>query len=222
MPITYPTPKLVIFDCDGVLVDSELVTNEAMVASLKRYGLSMTVEQSMDHFVGGTMASVMSKSRAMGADLPDTWIDEVYAEMYARLEQGVNLVPGIPNLLERLAAEAIPFCVASNGSEAKMKITLGQNDLWNTFHPHAMFSAYSLGAAKPDPGLFLAAASHFDVQARDCLVVEDSESGALAAARAGMRCLGFAPHGTGARLAKHNAELFTDMAQVPALMGLDT
>ena len=149
MPLTYPTPKLVIFDCDGVLVDSEQVTNEVMVASLKRYGLTMTVEQSMDHFVGGTMASVMSKSRAMGADLPETWIDDVYAEMYARLEQGVDLVPGIPNLLDRLAAEAIPFCVASNGSEAKMKITLGQNGLWDRFHPHAMFSAHALGVAKP-------------------------------------------------------------------------
>ena len=178
---------LVIFDCDGVLVDSEPLANLVLIDNLAGYGLNVSLEDSHKMFVGGTMASVMSKSRAMGADLPETWIDDVYAEMYARLEQGVDLVPGIPNLLDRLAAEAIPFCVASNGSEAKMKITLGQNGLWDRFHPHAMFSAHALGVAKPDPGLFLAAASHFDVQARDCLVIEDSESGALAAARAGMR-----------------------------------
>ncbi len=220
MPVTYPTPKLVIFDCDGVLVDSEVVTNQVMVDSMARYGLTLTVERAMDLFVGGTMAGVMAKARDLGAALPDDWIAEIYAQMYERLNQGVDLVPGIPALLDRLRAEGIPFCVASNGHEDKMKITLGQNGLWEVFHPNAMFSAYSMGVAKPEPGLFLAAASHFDVQARDCLVLEDSENGAMAAARAGMRCLGFAPHGGGARLSRHNAEVFTDMTDVPRLIGL--
>lgn len=221
MLTTYPTPKLVIFDCDGVLVDSETASNQVLIENLARYGLVVSLEQSMDLFIGGTMVGVLDKARSMGAHLPDGWVDEIYGETYARLEVGADLVPGIPALLERLQAEGIPFCVASNGSEGKMKITLGQNGLWDLFHPHAMFSAHSLGVGKPEPDLFLAAASHFDVQARDCLVIEDSENGALAAARAGMRCLGYVAHGSGARLAKQNAELFTDMAQVPALIGLD-
>lgn len=222
MPKTNPTPQLVIFDCDGVLVDSEVVSNQVLVDNLARHGLVLTLEQSMAQFVGGTMDGVMHKARQMGAELPDNWIAEIYAETYARLEQGVALVPGIAALLARLDAEGIPACVASNGSEEKMRITLGQNGLWQRFHPQAMFSAHALGVAKPEPGLFLAAASHFGMQARDCLVIEDSPSGVTAAVRAGMRCLAYAPQGGGNHLAACGGEVFHDMAEVPALIGLAT
>ncbi|UWQ80018.1 HAD family phosphatase [Leisingera sp. S132] len=220
MPKTFPTPKLVIFDCDGVLVDSEPASNQALADNLSRHGLPLTVEQSMAHFVGGTMAGVMEKARSLGADLPASWIEEIYAETFAMLELGVPLMPGISGLLARLDTCGIPVCVASNGSEDKMRITLGQNGLWERFHPHAVFSAHSLGVAKPEPGLFLAAASHFGVQARDCLVIEDSGSGVTAAVRAGMRCLGFAPRGGGKKLAALGAEVFTDMSEVPALLSI--
>lgn len=220
MSKTFPTPKLVIFDCDGVLVDSELIVNGALADNLTRHGLELTAGQSFRHFAGGTMQSVMAKARGMGADLHDDWIEQVYAEIYAALEAGTPVVAGIPALLERLDAEGIPYCVASNGRVAKMQITLGQNGLWERFR-HVMFSAHDLGVAKPEPGLFLAAASHFGVQARDCLVVEDSVSGVTAAERAGMRCLGYAAHDNGARLAEHGAEVFRDMADVPHLIGLE-
>lgn len=220
MPKTHPTPKLVIFDCDGVLVDSEVISNQAMVDNLARYGLLLTLGEAMDHFVGGTMAGVMEKARRMGANLPENWCNEIYEETYERLRQGVPLVSGVRELLKRLDVAGIPVCVASNGSEEKIRITLGQNDLWERFHPNAMFSAQALGVAKPDPDLFLAAASHFKVQARDCLVIEDSATGALAAARAGMRCLGFAPFDEGKRLQAEGAEVFSDMAEVAALIGL--
>ncbi|WP_282078055.1 HAD family hydrolase [Epibacterium ulvae] len=220
MPQTNPTPKLVIFDCDGVLVDSETLSNQVLVDNLARYGLHISLDRSMELFVGGTMKGVMQKARSLGADLPADWVSEVYDETYTRLRQGVALVPGIPELLATLKEVGIAFCVASNGSEEKMQITLGQNGLWELFHPHAMFSAHSLGVAKPDPDLFLAAASHFDVQARDCVVIEDSANGALAAARAGMRCLGYGPHDNAASLKSHGAELFHHMKEVPTLIGL--
>lgn len=220
MPKTLPTPKLVIFDCDGVLVDSEPASNQVLIENLARHGLKLTIEQSMAHFVGGTLSGVMARARSLGAELPEDWIAEVSAEIFARLRQEVPLMPGITELLARLDAEGIPVCVASNGSEEKMRITLGQNGLWERFHPLAMFSAQALGVAKPDPGLFLAAASHFGVQARDCLVIEDSGSGVTAAVRAGMRCLGFAPQEQGQTLAALGAEVFADMEEVPALLSI--
>ncbi len=220
MPKTFPTPKLVVFACDGVLVDSEPVSNQVLIANLARHGLALTMEQSIELFVGGTMSGVMAKARTLGAELPEDWTAEVYTETYARLQQGVPLIPGIPGLLARLDAAGIPVCVASNGSEEKMRITLGQNGLWERFHPLAMFSAHALGVAKPEPGLFLAAASHFGVQARDCLVIENSGSGVTAAVRAGMRCLGFAPQGGGKKLALLGAEVFTEMEEVPALLSI--
>lgn len=221
MPVTFPTPKLIIFDCDGVLVDSEPVSNQVMVDNLARNGLQLTVARSMELFVGSTMARAMDKAIALGADLHEGWVEEVYAETYAALKAGVDLVPGVSDLLALLDQNDIPSCVASNGSEDKMRITLGQNGLWQRFHPNAMFSAHALGVAKPDPGLFLAAASHFGLQARDCLVVEDSATGALAAARAGMRCLGYAPEGDGEKLAAEGAEVFRSMSEVPRLIGLE-
>lgn len=220
MPKTYPTPHLIIFDCDGVLVDSERVSNQALIDNLARHGLELTLPDAMELFVGGTMTGVMQKAISLGADLHDGWVDEIYAETYMALKTGVPLVAGVTALLALLDQKQIPVCVASNGSEDKMRITLGQNGLWERFHPLAMFSAHALGVAKPDPGLFLAAASHFGMQARDCLVVEDSATGARAAARAGMRCLGFAPQGKGGKLAAEGAEVFSAMYNIPTLIGL--
>ena len=208
---------LVIFDCDGVLVDSEVVSNQVMVDNLARYGLSLTLKDCMGHFVGGTMTGVMAKARDMGADLPDGWIDEIYAETYAALKAGVPLVRGIPEVLAQLDVQGVPVCVASNGSRDKMKITLGQNGLWDRFED-AMFSAHELGVGKPEPDLFLAAAKHFG--AKRPAVIEDSPSGALAAKRAGMRCFGYAEHDDGARVAAHGAQVFHDMLDLPALLEL--
>ncbi|WP_170571500.1 HAD family hydrolase [Ruegeria atlantica] len=208
---------LVIFDCDGVLVDSEPLSNQVLVDNLGRYGLNLTLEDSVGFFLGGTMAGVRDKARDLGADLPDGWIDEIYAETYDRLRQGVNLMPGVSELLTTLDAKGIPFCVASNGSPDKMKITLGQNGVWERFS-QVVFSAHVLGTAKPDPTLFLTAAERFGALAP--VVIEDSTSGVTAAMRAGMRCLAFVPNGGGEDLAELGAELFTNMAQVPELLGI--
>ncbi|WP_170515824.1 HAD family hydrolase [Ruegeria atlantica] len=208
---------LVIFDCDGVLVDSEPLSNQVLVDNLGRYGLNLTLEDSVAFFLGGTMTGVRDKARALGANLPEDWVDEVYAETYDRLRQGVELVSGIPELLTALDAKGIPFCVASNGSPDKMQITLGQNGLWERFSG-AMYSAHVLGTAKPDPVMFQTAADQFGATAP--VVIEDSKNGVLAAKRAGMRCLAYAPHGQGEKLAELGAEVFTDMAEVPTLLGI--
>ncbi|WP_306044712.1 HAD family phosphatase [Nioella sp. MMSF_3534] len=212
-------PELVIFDCDGVLVDSETVSNRVLAENLTRHGLPMTLERSMELFVGGTMRGVGEQARRMGADLPPDWVDEIYAETYAALRAGVDVIAGIPELLDHLDAARIPYAVGSNGSEDKMQITLGQNGLIERFKG-AIFSAHTLKTAKPDPDLYLAAAAHFGVTPDRAVVLEDSATGATAAARAGMRCLGYAPHGDGAALKAKGAEIFDSMYAVPVLIGL--
>ncbi|MEX0283877.1 MAG: HAD family hydrolase [Paracoccaceae bacterium] len=205
--------KLVIFDCDGVLVDSEGPTNEVLSRNLARYGLTLAPQDCNALFVGGTMAGVGDRVRQMGTPLPDDWIDEIYGEVYARLAEGIDPIEGIFDVLDRLDTVGLPYCVASNGSLEKMRITLGQSGLWNRFEG-AMFSAHELGVAKPDPGLFLAAARHFDMQPQDCLVVEDSASGVTAAARAGMPCVAYAAHGDGAALRALGAEPIHHMREL--------
>ncbi|MEX3017051.1 HAD family hydrolase [Gymnodinialimonas hymeniacidonis] len=215
------TPDLVIFDCDGVLVDSEPPFNEVLAANLARYGLSMTLPDVMATFIGSSMTSVVQKARDLGASYPGTdnqWIDEIYEEGYARLRQGVDLIPGITNVLDALDGNAIPFCVATNGSQAKMDITLGGTGLAPRFDGKR-FSAHELGVAKPDPDLFLIAAREMGVTPDRAVVIEDSPSGALAAKRAGMPCFGYAPEG-GGKLAEQGAHVFRDMADLPALLHL--
>lgn len=211
------THDLVIFDCDGVLVDSEVISNQCMIENLARHGLDLTLAEAMTHFVGGSMQDVQAKAMAMGATLGPGWVDDMYAETYARLRQGVPLVDGIPALLSRLDKVGLPYCVASNGSLEKMQITLGQNGLWERFADRR-FSAKDLGRSKPDPALFLYAAQQMG--AHNPVVIEDSASGAEAAQRAGMRCLGFAPGSDGAGLSAFGAEIFGNMSEVPARLGL--
>ena len=217
---TYPRPALVIFDCDGVLVDSERVFNAVVADNLTSHGLPLSTEDSMRLFAGLAMPEVATKAQDLGAALPQTWIEEVYAEAYRTLAAGVPMISGVADVIARLDQEGLPCCVVSNGSEEKMRITLGPHGLWDRFHPGAMFSAHTLRVAKPDPGLFLAAAAHFDVQARECVVIEDSATGARGASRAGMQCFGYAAHDDGALLAAEAAEVFHDMADLPRRLGL--
>ncbi|WP_170562044.1 HAD family hydrolase [Ruegeria atlantica] len=208
---------LVIFDCDGVLVDSEPLSNQVMVANFARHGLSLTEEDCHRIFTGKSMPEVRDTALGLGASLPENWVEEFDAETDARLRQGVPLVPGVGELITLLDERGIPFCVASNGGPDKMRVTLGQNGLWDRFKD-VMFSAYTLGVGKPDPTMFLTAARHFG--AKSPVVIEDSASGATAAIRAGMRCLGYAAHDDGAQLARIGAEVFSDMTEVPTLLGI--
>ncbi|WP_170789541.1 HAD family hydrolase [Ruegeria lacuscaerulensis] len=208
---------LVIFDCDGVLVDSERLTNQVLVDNLARYDLHVSLSECMSLFVGGTMSGVHQQARNLGADLPDDWVEQIYTEVYAALRAGTPLVPGVRNVLQRLETASVPYCVASNGRPEKMQITLGQNGLWDRFKD-VMFSAQVMGTAKPDPTLFLTAARHFG--AVRPVVIEDSENGVTAAIRAEMRCLAYATHDDGAGLSALGAEVFTQMSQLPELLGL--
>ncbi len=212
-------PRLVIFDCDGVLVDSERITLAILAANLGRHGLNVTEEDCLTLFLGGTMAGVAEKARSLGANLPETWVADIYAEMYARLREGVDPIPGIPALLDRLDAAAIPCCVASNGADEKMDITLTATGLADRFGDRR-FSAYTVGIAKPDPGLFLHAAEAMGTTPAETLVIEDSASGARAARAAGMRCLGYAAQTPAEVLRAEGAEIFSAMNQVPELIGL--
>jgi len=212
------TPKLVIFDCDGVLVDSEPVTNRLLRDDLAARGLDMPYQDVIRLFVGGTMRSVSEEARKMGADIPDNWVNGFYEKMYAALAQGTPVIDGVVDVLDRLDAAGVPYAVGSNGAEAKMSITLRQHDgLWERLKDK-LYSAHTLGVAKPEPDMFLKAASDAGIAAQDCVVIDDSPTGCIAAARAGMRCLGFAEHDDGARLATTGATVVHSMQDVARIL----
>ncbi|MDP2082279.1 MAG: HAD-IA family hydrolase [Pseudotabrizicola sp.] len=214
------TPRAVIFDCDGVVVDSEGMTFELLVGEFASHDLLLPVEVIARDFIGGTMADVAHRARKAGATLPDTWVDDFYQRLYTRLAKGTPMIPGILGVLDALDTADIPFAIGSNGSDQKMQITLGQHPgLIARFRGH-LYSGQTLGAPKPAPDLYLHAAGQLGVAPTDCVVIEDSPTGARAASAAGMRCMGFAAHTPAERLTAVGAEPFFDMNDLPRLLGL--
>jgi HAD superfamily hydrolase (TIGR01509 family) len=213
-------PAAVIFDCDGVLVDSEPAGFELLGEELARYGLHLTRAELERDFVGATMHANWSRARALGAALPDDWVPDFYERLYARLAEGTALIPGVAEVLDGLDAAGIPYAVGSNGSERKMQVTLGQHpDVLARLHGR-LFSGQALGAPKPAPDLYLHAAAALGAPPGACAVVDDSPTGCRAARAAGIPCFGFAPDRDGARLAAEGATVFHAMAELPALLGL--
>ncbi|GLS85247.1 hydrolase [Cypionkella aquatica] len=211
------TPKAVIFDCDGVVVDSEPMLFDLLHDALAQHGLSMSLEVLQNTFLGMTLQGLREKANAMGAQLPAAWCDDFYDQLYEKLRLGTPLVPGILGVLDALDAARVPFAMGSNGSEEKMQITLGQHGLLHRFK--GLFSGQSLGKPKPAPDVYLHAAAAMAVDPRLCVVIEDSPTGARAARAAAMRCMGYAPQGNEA-LAAEGALLFNDMKDLLGLLGL--
>lgn len=212
-------PKLVIFDCDGVLVDSVMAHSEVMSDNFARYDLHMSPVEVRDVLGAGKMSEIGEAAKKLGAKLPDHWLDEIYTEIFDRLRKGVELIPDVKDVVERVADAGIPICVASNGSVEKMQIMLGSSGLLNMFDD-AIFSAHDVKSWKPEPGLFFHALNTMNVQPNNCVVIEDSPTGADAAQRAGIKCLGYAADTNPSDLVEFNAHIFYGMRDVPNLIGL--
>lgn len=212
-------PDLVIFDCDGVVVDSETITARVLVDNLSRHGLPITTDALSDFFLGGTMMGVEAKAREMGARLPETWLDDTYAEVFAALHKDVTPIAGIVDVLDALDAANIPFAIGSNGPHEKMRITLTRTNLAGRFASR-VYSREDVPRPKPAPDVYLKAAFDAGIPPDRCVVIEDSPNGARAAKAAGMYCLGYAAETAPARLAPVVDEVFQSMSELPAYLGL--
>ena len=210
--------ELVIFDCDGVLVDSEPLANQVLAEHATRIGVPMTRQQSVDQFVGLSMSSVLTKLEAMApSPLPDDFLAQVQADTFARFRKDLKPVQGIYEAIAGISALGFKTCVASSGSYDKMALTLGLTGLDQIFAGR-IFSAQDVAHGKPAPDLFLHAAAKMGVLPASTIVVEDSGPGIRAAIAAGMIALGYAPYGTGPALTALGARIFSDMARLPGLV----
>lgn len=183
-------PKAVLFDCDGVLVDSEPASHRLLVKRLADAGLALEEDQISQMFLGGTIAGLTDRARALGADLSPNWIDETYEELFVILED-VPEIPGARKLLGDLSAAGVPFAICSNGPMRKMEVTLGATGMWDMAQGR-IFSAHVHGSPKPAPDLYRMGAELCEAAPSDCIVVEDSRTGAKAARAAGIACLALA------------------------------
>ena len=211
-----PAPlELVIFDCDGVLIDSEMLANQAVAAELTAIGWAMTAEDSMRRFMGMTLEDMVPAIEAQIARPVDPGFPaRLRARVVEVLGRDVLAMPGAEAVLRATEALGLPYCVASNSSHEEMAAKFGRTGLAPLLAGR-IHAAEDVARGKPAPDLFLAAAGRVPPAA--CLVVEDSALGARAARAAGMACLGLDPHGDGAHLAAEGAVPVRALADLPAI-----
>ncbi len=213
-------PQLIVFDCDGVLVDSEPIANRVMAEAVAALGWPLSAADCIVRFKGHHFDTIIAVIEdRLGRPVPADWLPNLRAATDAAFERELQPVPGVLKALDALAESGLAACVASQGPPEKMAVSLGVTGLRARFEGR-IFSAYQVERGKPHPDLFLFAAQTMGVATRACVVIEDSPLGVIAARAAGMNVLGFAPEGDGADLAAAGAALFRDMAELPGLLGL--
>lgn len=207
--------ELVIFDCDGVLVESERLAVRVEARLISDMGWPLTEADVLDRFVGRSDSYMLGEiEAALGRPVPD-WQDRYQQHLHRAFRDELTAVDGIASALDALS---LPTCVASSGTHEKMQLTLGLTGLHERFAGR-IFSTTEVAAGKPAPDLFLHAAASMGVTPDRCIVVEDSRSGVEAARAAGMRSLGYAGGLTPpAWLEGPGTTVFENMTDLPALI----
>ena len=207
---------LVIFDCDGVVVDSERVVFEVFGSFIRSLGVGLTDSETHEQFLGRTLAECMTiVERLSGKPVPPGALERYCADRDRVLREQVQPVEGIREVLEALT---IPFCIASSGSHDKMRITLGATQLMPFFEGR-LFSATEVPRGKPAPDIFLFAAQQMGANAARTAVIEDSVNGVRAGCAAGMTVFGFVDLTPAEKLAGAGAAAtFGHMRELPALL----
>ena len=209
--------KLVIFDCDGVLIDSEPIANRVLRDLLASAGLKLSLEEVMGTFVGNTKDGCIAlASNMLGRPLPTDFGKRWDKALFAALRAEVKPVAGVP---EMLAGMKVPFCVASNGNPDRMALALDYAGLMQWVRGK-LFTASDVAHPKPAPDLFLHAAKRMGVEPAVCAVVEDTPTGVRAGVAAGMVVFGFAggAHTDERKLRAEGATTFKSMSELPALL----
>lgn len=215
-------PGLVIFDCDGVLVDSEPLSIRVLVEGLAGIGHAIDEQTAYDRFLGYSLAAVQAMlRRELGFDLPAERLAAMRESLFERFRRELRPIAGIAEVLDRLA---IPYCVASSSLPERITLSLEVTGLLARFSDR-IFSATMVARGKPAPDLYLHAAKTMGVAPEACLVIEDSAPGIRAARAAGMKVFGFlgGSHarqpGYRQRLASYTPDLlFDDMRELPRLL----
>ncbi len=197
-------PGLIIFDCDGVLIDSEGVASSVIAADMTALGWPMTMAEAMNIFIGMSIQDMQPLIEArLARPLPESWRGDLAAKLLSALKTNSRIVPGAKEMLEEVSAQNISWCVASNSSLREMHVKFERTGLSELTAGRAYGAEIVIakgGRPKPAPDLFLYAAEAHNIAPADCLVLEDSALGVTGAVAAGMTVIGFAPHGDGAHL----------------------
>ncbi|MFF0598856.1 HAD family hydrolase [Streptomyces antibioticus] len=210
--------ELVIFDNDGVLVDSEPISNRLLAAYLTELGHPTSYEDSIRDYMGSAMHRIHDLVlERTGERLPADFDDVFHRRVFDAFERELRPVAGAVDVLGKLAADEVPYCVASSGSHERIRVGHRTTGLDRWFDDARIFSSQDVGKGKPAPDLFLFAAERMGVEPARCVVVEDSPLGVEAAVAAGMDVYGFTAMTPAAKLAGAT-QLFSDMGELAGLL----
>ena len=205
----------VFFDCDGTLVDSEVICSRAYVHMFQEFGITLDLEEVFKRFKGVKLYEIIDIiSAENGVDLAKADLEPVYRAEVARLfDSELEVIAGANALLE---AMTVPMCVVSNGPVSKMNHSLGKLGMLHHF-PDLLFSGYDIQRWKPDPALMFHAAKAMNVDPTKCILVDDSSAGAQAGIAAGMEVFYFCADPHNKPLDHPKVTTFTELAQLPEL-----
>jgi HAD superfamily hydrolase (TIGR01509 family) len=213
--------RLVIFDCDGVLVDSEVISSGVLAGMLTEQGLPTTLAQARRDYQGLLLADVAEHARQrLGRALPEDWLARFEHRRAEVFQRELQAVPGAGETVARISAAGFAVCVASQGKLAKTQLSLELTGLRGLFPEHALFSAYQVARGKPHPDLFLHAARAMGFAAADCFVVEDTPSGVAAGVAAGMPVFGYAADSDEEGLRSGGAVVIRSLYELPLALGI--
>ena len=203
--------KCVIFDCDGVLVDSETIGNKVFVDMANALGANIDLQYAIKHFKGGFLQdSIDHVSKLIDSEIPNSFIQDYRKRSFNAFKTNIKPIQGILEVLQNIKH---PFCVASSGPENKIKLNLELTGLLPYFKDN-IFSSYTIKKWKPDPGVFLLAAETMGYKPSDCVVIEDSLSGVKAAINGGFDVFGFTAHDYDFELEKAATKTFDNMNEL--------
>lgn len=213
---------LVVFDCDGVLVDSEPIANRVLTQALVEAGLSLSAQEVSQATTGHSMKQVVAWAEtALGGRLPRDFVSHAQARTFEAFRNELKPVSGADVVLDAIAATEIAYCVASSGDHEKMQFTLGLTGLLGRLEGR-MFSTSDVARGKPAPDVFLLAASEYGAAVTESVVVEDSLPGVAGGLAAGMTVYGYAAGDVRRQnaLREAGAIVFDDLRDLPELLGL--
>ncbi|NRD20974.1 HAD family hydrolase [Winogradskyella eckloniae] len=207
--------KCVIFDCDGVLVDSEPIGNQVMVDMANELGAQINLDYAYQHFKGNSFHKCVNHiSELIDSELPTHFESEYRRRSFEKFKSEIKPVEGVLDVVKNLN---LPFCVASSGPENKIQLNLELTGLWPYFKAH-VFSCYGVQKWKPDPAVFLWAAKTMGFQPEECVVIEDSIIGVNAAINGGFDVFGFTAHDYNHQLKNKATKTFNNMKDLIALL----
>lgn len=207
--------KCIIFDCDGVLVDSEPIGNRILLSMAGQHGLEMTMEQSLKEFSGRGLKDCLLKiENILNKKLPDDFTEEFRSKTYAAYKAELKPVKGVLEFINTLKIE---YCVASSGPMEKIRMNLALTGMIDKFE-NKMFSSYQINSWKPDPEIFLFAADEMGFSVNECFVIEDSRAGVISAVKGGFKVFGFGNEKNRSELEDEGAIVFYDFENLSEIM----